>query len=40
MSDSGIKVNRNIYLDAVTVDRMRLIGSKSGQLGPTNHCLL
>ena len=39
-SDSDLKVNRNIYPDAVTCDRMRLIGPKSGQLGPTNHCLL
>ena len=33
-SDSDLKVNRNIYPDAVTCDRMRLIGPKSGQLGP------
>ena len=31
-SDSDRKVNRNIYPDAVTCDRMRLIGPKSGQL--------
>ena len=35
-SDSDLKVNRNIYPDAVTCDRMRLIGPKSGQLGPTD----
>ena len=35
-----LKVNRNIYPVAVTCDRMRLIGPKSGQLGPINHCLL
>ena len=34
MSDSDLKVNRNIYLDAVTCDRMRLIGPWSGQSGP------
>jgi len=39
-SDHDIKVNRHIYPDAVTCDRMRLIGPKSGQLGPINHCLL
>ena len=33
-SDSDIKVNRNIYQDAVTCDRMRLIGPKFDQLGP------
>ena len=32
-SDSDRKVNRNIYQDAVTRDRMRLIDPKSGQLG-------
>ena len=26
-SDSDLKVNRNIYPDAITCDRMRLIGS-------------
>ena len=26
--------------DAVTCDRMRLIGTKSGLLGPISHCLL
>ena len=31
-SDGDLKVNRNIYPDAVTCDRMRLIGPKSGQL--------
>ena len=30
--DSDRKVNRNIYPDAVTRDRMRLIDSMSGQL--------
>ena len=38
-SGSDLKVNRNIYPDAVTCDRMRLIAPKSGQLGPINHCL-
>ena len=33
-SDSDLKVNRNIYPDAVTCDRMRLIGPKCDQLGP------
>ena len=33
-SDSDRKVNRNIYPDAVTRDRMRLIDPKSDQLGP------
>ena len=33
-SDSDRKVNRNIYPDAVTRDRMRLIDPKSGQLEP------
>ena len=32
-SDSDLKVNRNIYPDAVTCDRMRLIGPKCDQLG-------
>ena len=36
MSDSDLKVNRNIYPDAVTCDRMRLIGPKCDQLGPIN----
>ena len=39
-SDSGRKVNRNIYPDAVTRDRMRLIDPKSGQLEPIHHCCL
>ena len=39
-SDSDRKVNRNIYPDAVTRDRMHLIDPKSGQLGPIHHCLL
>ena len=33
-SDSDLKVNRNIYPDAVTCDRMRLIGAKYDQLEP------
>ena len=32
--DSDLKVNRNIYPDAVTCDRMCLIGPKYDQLGP------
>ena len=40
MSDSDRKVNRNIYPDYVTRDRMRLITHKNGHLGPTHHCLL
>ena len=32
MSDSDLKVNQNLYPDAVTCDRMRLIGPKSGLL--------
>ena len=41
MSDSDRKVNRNIYPDAVTRDRMRLIDPKSGQLEPIHHyCLV
>ena len=39
-SVSDLKVNRNIYPDAVTGDRMRLIGPKCDQLWPINHCLL
>ena len=39
-SDSDRKVNRNIYPDAVTRDRMRLIDPKSGQLEPIHHCCL
>ena len=39
-SDSGRKVNRNIYPDAVTCDRMRLIDPKSGLLEPIHHCCL
>ena len=38
--DSDRKVNRNIYPDAVTRDRMRLIDPKSGQLEPIHHCCL
>ena len=33
-SDSDLKVNRKMYADAVTCDRMRLIGPKFDQLGP------
>ena len=39
-SDSDQKVNRNIYPDAATRNKMPLIGPKSGQLGPIHHCLL
>ena len=39
-SDSDRKVNRNIYPDAVTRDRMRLIDPKSAQLEPIHHCCL
>ena len=39
-SDSDRKVNRNIYPDAVTRDRMRLIDPNSGQLEPIHHCCL
>ena len=39
-SYSDLKVNQNIDPDAVTCDRMRLIGPKSDQLGPIDHCLL
>ena len=39
-SDSDRKVDRNIYPDAVTRDRMRLIDLKSGQLGPIHDCLV
>ena len=35
-SDSDLQVNRNIYPDAVTCNRMRLIGPKCDQLGPIN----
>ena len=35
-SDSDLKVNRNIYPDAVKCDRMRQIGPESDQLGPIN----
>ena len=35
-SDSDLKANRNIYPDAVTCDRMRLIGPKCDQLGSIN----
>ena len=33
-SDNDLKINRNIYPDALTFDRMRLIGPKCDQLGP------
>ena len=39
-SDSDRKVNRNIYPDAVTRDRMRLIDPKSGQLDSIHHCFI
>ena len=39
-SASDRKVNRNIYPDAVTRDKMRLIDPKSGQLDPIHHCCL
>ena len=39
-SDSDRKLNRNIYLDAIARDRMRLIDPKCGQLGPIHHCLV
>ena len=39
-SDSDQKVNRSIYPNAGTRDRMRLIDPKSDQLGPIHHCLL
>ena len=39
-SDSDLKVNQNLYPDAVTCDRMHLIGPKCDQLGPINHCVL
>ena len=39
-SDSYGKLNRNVYPDAVTRDRMRLIDPKSGQLEPIHHCCL
>ena len=32
-SDIDLKVNQNVYPDAVTCDRMRLFRPKSGQLG-------
>ena len=40
MSGSDRKVNRNIYPDAVTRVRMRLIDPKSGQLEPIHHRLV
>ena len=40
MSVSDRKVDRNIYPDAVTRDRVRLIDPKSGQLGPIHHFLV
>ena len=39
-SDSDRKVNRDIYPDAVTLDRMRLVDPKSGQLGPIHRYLV
>ena len=38
--DSDQKVNRNIYPDAITRDRMHLFDPKSGQLEPIHHCCL
>ena len=38
--DSDLKVNRNVYPDAVTCNRMRLIGPKCDQLGPSNFVYL
>ena len=35
-SDSYLKVNQNIYSDAVTYDKMRLIGPQCDKLGPIN----
>ena len=35
-SDSDLKVKPNIYPDAVTCDRMLLIGTKCDQLGLIN----
>ena len=35
-SDSVLKVNRNMYPDAVAYDWMRLIGPKCDQFGPIN----
>ena len=40
MQDNDRKVNRNTYPDATTLDRIRLIDPKSGQLGPIHHCLV
>ena len=39
-SDSDRKVDRSIYPDAATRDRMSLIDPKSGQLEPIHHCCL
>ena len=39
-SDSDRKINRNIYLDGATRDRIHLIDPKSGQLEPIHHCLV
>ena len=38
--DNDLKVNRNIYPDAVTCERMRLIGPKCDQPGPINKVYL
>ena len=35
-SDSDLKVNPNIYPDAITCERIRLSGPKCDQLGPPN----
>ena len=40
MWDSDRKINRNIYPDAATRDRMRRLDHKRGQLGPIHHCLV
>ena len=37
-SDSDLKVNRTIYPEVVTCDRVRLIGPRCDQLGPINDC--
>jgi len=37
MSDSDRRVNRDIWLYAVTCDRMSLIGRKSDQVRPMGH---
>ena len=39
-SDGDQEVNRDIYPNVITRDRMRLNGPNSGQLGPINYGLL